>query len=147
MAEDGAAIRRRRSCPQCQHRFTTYERLEELPLTVVKSDGSRQAFSRDKVLRGLQAASKGRPVSAELLVAMSESVEDQARLGGTEISSGLVGTLALEQLRSADEVAYLRFASVYKNFDAAADFVQELYLLQKLQTTQTTEPGVVIGVD
>ena len=117
---------------------------------VVKSDGSRQAFSRDKVLRGLQAASKGRPVSSVQLIAMSESVEDQARLGGTEISSGLVGTLALEQLRSADEVAYLRFASVYKNFDAATDFVQELYLLQKLQTSQTSqtiEPGAVVVID
>lgn len=147
MAEDGGAIRRRRSCPQCQHRFTTYERLEELPLMVVKSDGTRQAFSRDKVLRGLQAASKGRPVLSGQLIAMSESVEDQARLGGTEISSGLVGTLALEQLRSADEVAYLRFASVYKNFDAATDFVQELYLLQKLQTSQTIEPGAVVVIE
>jgi transcriptional repressor NrdR len=141
VAEDGATIRRRRACPQCAYRFTTFERLEELPFFVIKSDGSREPFNRLKVLGGLQAASKGRPVAAEQLVCLAESVEDEARMRGSEVQSTIVGMLALEQLRSVDEVAYLRFASVYKNFDAAADFVEEMHLMHKLKTTEPPESG------
>lgn len=136
-ADEGAAIRRRRMCPQCSHRFTTYERLEELPLSVVKSHGGREPFDRTKVMSGIRAACKGRPVSAEQIVAMSESVEDEVRMLGTEVTSAQVGLAVLDRLRELDAVAYLRFASVYKNFDEAGDFEEELQLLQKLQAPQT----------
>jgi len=135
-AEEGAAIRRRRMCPQCSHRFTTYERLEELPLSVVKSHGGREPFDRAKVTAGIHAACKGRPVSAEQILAMSESVEDEVRMHGTEVTSAQIGLAVLDRLRELDAVAYLRFASVYKNFDEAGDFEEELQLLQKLQAPQ-----------
>lgn len=134
-ADDGAAIRRRRSCLQCQRRFTTYERLEEVPLVVVKSDGRRQPFDRSKITSGITAAAKGRPVDADLIEQIAEEVEDRSRLHGTEVPSQVVGLAVLERLRQVDEVVYLRFASVYKNFDAAADFQRELVLLEKSQSS------------
>lgn len=136
LADDGNAIRRRRLCTQCTNRFTTYERLEELPLIVVKTHGGREAFDRSKIMSGVMSACKGRPVSEAQLQALSLSVEDEARLHGTEVSSAILGVAVLDRLRALDEVAYLRFASVYKNFDAAGDFVQELQLLHKLQSNQ-----------
>jgi len=123
-------------CPQCSHRFTTYERLEELPLSVIKSHGGREPFDRAKVMSGIRAACKGRPVTAEQIVTMSESVEDEVRMHGTEVTSAQVGLAVLDRLRELDAVAYLRFASVYKNFDEAGDFEEELQLLQKLQQPQ-----------
>jgi transcriptional repressor NrdR len=132
-ADDGSAIRRRRSCVACQQRFTTYERCEEVPLVVVKSDGRREPFDRAKVLDGIGAACKGRPVTAEQIHQLADAIEEFARLRGPEISSTEVGVEVLDRLRSLDEVAYLRFASVYKGFDAAADFQRELVLLKKLQ--------------
>jgi transcriptional repressor NrdR len=134
LAEDGSAIRRRRQCPECGHRFTTYERLEEIPLVVVKSHGGRQPFDRAKVIDGVRAAAKGRPVSVEQIEALAESVEETARLEGPDVASTRIGMLVLERLRAIDEVTYLRFASVYKNFDAAADFRRELSLLEKAST-------------
>ncbi len=132
-AEDGTAIRRRRSCVACQHRFTTYERLEEVALTVVKSGGQREAFDRAKIITGVSAACKGRPVTLEQIQHLGEAIEEYARLQAPEITSTQVGVEVLDRLRSLDEVAYLRFASVYKGFDAAADFQRELVLLKKLQ--------------
>jgi transcriptional repressor NrdR len=137
---DGSAIRRRRSCVSCAHRFTTYERLEEVPLVVVKSDGSRDPFDRSKIVAGVSAASKGRPVSAEQVEQLAEEIEDLIRMHGNELTSAQIGLAVLDRLRCLDEVAYLRFASVYKNFDVAADFQAELVLLKKLQ-------GVQIGAD
>lgn len=131
--EEGAAIRRRRSCAECGHRFTTYERLDEVPLMVVKSGGAREPFDRAKVIHGVAAASKGRPVGSATIDQLAEEVEDEIRQHGAEVSSQLVGIAVLERLRRLDEVAYLRFASVYKSFDAAADFHRELDLLHKLQ--------------
>jgi transcriptional repressor NrdR len=132
-ADEGAAIRRRRSCIACRHRFTTYERFEEVPLVVVKSGGGREPFDRAKIVAGVTAASKGRPVSADQIEQLAEEIEDHARLLGSEIASAELGREVLERLRQLDEVAYLRFASVYKNFDAAADFHRELVLLEKMQ--------------
>lgn len=132
-AEEGAAIRRRRSCLACAHRFTTYERLEEVPLTVVKSNGYREPFDRVKLVAGISAACKGRPVTAEQIDQMGEAIEDEVRLQGPEVPTAVVGVEVLERLRRLDEVAYLRFASVYKGFDAASDFQRELVLLKKLQ--------------
>ena len=132
-ADDGAAIRRRRSCLACTHRFTTYERLAEVPLTVVKSNGGREPFDRLKLITGVSAACKGRPVSAEQIEQLADAIEDEVRLQGPDVPTAVVGMEVLERLRRLDEVAYLRFASVYKGFDAAADFQRELVLLKKLQ--------------
>ncbi|MDO8361992.1 MAG: transcriptional regulator NrdR [Actinomycetota bacterium] len=132
-AEDGTAIRRRRVCGSCAHRFTTYERLEEVPLTVVKSNGVREPFDRAKLIAGVAAACKGRPVAGEQIEQLAEAIEDEVRLQGPEVPTQVIGVEVLERLRRLDEVAYLRFASVYKGFDAAADFQRELVLLKKLQ--------------
>ena len=133
-AEEGAAIRRRRSCGQCSHRFTTYERLEGAPLMVVKTSGGRQPFDRMKIITGVSAAAKGRPVTREQIETLAEDVEDQLRVHQGDITTTLIGHAVLERLRALDEVVYLRFASVYKSFDAAADFQRELVLLKKLQS-------------
>ena len=130
-------MRRRRQCLECSHRFTTYERIDEVSLVVVKSDGSRQPFDRDKIVRGVTAATKGRQVDLEQIGSLALAVEDEVRLNGAEVSSSRIGLAVLDRLRILDEVAYLRFASVYKDFDAAADFQSELELLGKLGTTPT----------
>lgn len=131
VSEEGSSIRRRRSCLKCGYRFTTYERLEEVPLFVVKRTGDKELFDRGKIISGLQSAAKGRPVEDSVLIEIAERVEDDMRLTGDEVTSNQVGHAVLERLRSIDEVTYMRFASVYKNFDAAADFRRELALLEK----------------
>ncbi len=132
-ASEGTSIRRRRLCGACQHRFTTYERLEEVPLLVLKSNGNREPFDRMKLCAGVTAACKGRPVSAEQIEQLSEAIEDDLRLRGSDVSSADIGHEVLDRLRVLDEVAYLRFASVYKGFDEPADFKREMVLLKKLQ--------------
>jgi transcriptional repressor NrdR len=132
LAAEGAAVRRRRQCLSCSHRFTTYERVEELPLVVVKSDGSSEPFDRSKIVAGVAAATKGRGVDPALIDDLASAVEDAARLEGAEVTSSRIGLAVLDRLRGLDEVAYLRFASVYKDFDAAADFQSELEMLKKL---------------
>lgn len=120
-------------CGSCSHRFTTFERVEEVPLVVVKSSGDSQPFDRDKLMGGVRAAVKGRDVGDVEIERLAVAVEDEIRLeGGGEVSSSRIGLAVLERLRTLDEVAYLRFASVYKNFDAASDFQSELELLSKL---------------
>jgi transcriptional repressor NrdR len=128
---DGAAVRRRRQCLTCSSRFTTFERVDEVPLEVVKSDGSVVPFDRSKIVTGVMAATKGRAVSAERIDDLAVEVEDRMRLVGGAVSSAQIGVVVLDRLRSLDEVAYLRFASVYKDFDAAADFHREIELLSK----------------
>ena len=135
LSEEGGAIRRRRSCTQCGYRFTTYERLEDVALNVVKRGGGKQPFDRLKMMAGIQAAVKGRPVSDEMIMEIAERIEDALRLEGGDVTSNQVGHAVLEQLRLIDEVAYMRFASVYKNFDDAADFKRELALLEKHAST------------
>lgn len=131
IAEEGMAIRRRRQCLSCSHRYTTFERVDDVPLSVVKSHGRSEPFDRQKLIAGLAAATKGRPVSAEVLEGVAQGVEDSIRLQGSEVSTANIGLAVLRLLRDVDEVAYLRFASVYKNFDAAADFHRELELMEK----------------
>ena len=130
-ADDGSAIRRRRECLTCGHRFTTFERLEEVPLHVVKRSGDRVAFDPAKVAAGVQAAAKGRPVTAEQVTDLVAQVSDALRLEGSEVPSERVGLAVLDRLRELDQVAYVRFASVYKDFDTAADFEREIGLLTK----------------
>lgn len=131
LAEEGSSVRRRRQCLACSYRFTTFERAEEVPLVVTKSNGVVQPFDREKVVSGVRAATKGRPVDPEAVDELATSVEDEIRQGAGEVTSSLIGLAVLDRLRLVDEVAYLRFASVYKNFDAAADFQNELELLRK----------------
>lgn len=131
-AEDGGAIRRRRECPACSHRFTTYERVDEVALMVAKTKGGREPFDPVKITSGVMAAAKGRPIDAEAATMLAESVEEELRLtGSAEVTSARVGLAVLERLRELDDVTYLRFASVYKNFDAAEDFQREVALLDK----------------
>ena len=129
--DDGERIRRRRECLQCQKRFTTYEVMETLPIIVVKKDGSRQAFDRDKLLRGLLRACEKRPVSlVDLERAASEieyAISNDMR---QEVRSEKIGELAMEKLRELDEVAYVRFASVYRQFRAIDTFMDALRKLQ-----------------
>jgi transcriptional repressor NrdR len=131
VAEDGAAIRRRRECVLCSSRFTTFERIDHAALTVEKSHGGTEPFDRTKLIGGLGAATKGRNVSDADLADIATRVEDAMRLRGWTVTSASIGLAALDELRHVDEVAYLRFASVYKDFDAAADFHRELALLEK----------------
>ena len=126
-AEDGAAIRRRRECIGCQARFTTYEKIETLPLLVIKKDGTREPFNRDKILRGLLKACEKRPVSNEQLLELLSYVEAQVQTSANrEISSQDVGELVMKQLKKIDEVAYVRFASVYRQFKDVNSFLEEL---------------------
>jgi transcriptional repressor NrdR len=131
LAEDGAAVRRRRECLSCSRRFTTFERVDHAPLTVIKSHGDAEPFDRAKVVQGLVAAAKGRDIGVERLEQVALEVEEAMRLLGSEVTSAAVGLAVLDRLRAVDEVAYLRFVSVYKHFDAAADFHRELELLEK----------------
>jgi transcriptional repressor NrdR len=131
-SDDGATIRRRRECLECRRRFTTYERIEEVPLTVAKRSGEREPFDRVKIVVGLRAAAKSRPLSDDQLESIAADVDDQLRLAGeTEVPSERVGMLVLDHLRDLDQVAYMRFASVYKGFDDASDFEREITLLTK----------------
>jgi transcriptional repressor NrdR len=131
MADDGSSIRRRRECLACGYRFTTFERYEEQPIVVVKRSGDRVPFDRGKVEAGVVAAAKGRPVTLEQIELVAEALEDQLRLQGGEVTSEQIGLAVLEQLRDVDQVAYVRFASVYKGFDDPADFQREIGLLTK----------------
>lgn len=131
LAEDGAATRRRRKCAACRHRFTTYERVDHIPLSVVKSTGAVEPFDRAKVVAGLAAATKGRGVEAGVLDEMATKVEDAVRMAGNEVTTAVIGLTVLDELRGVDDVSYLRFASVYKHFDAAVDFHRELELMEK----------------
>ncbi len=136
--DEGTAIRRRRECLNCRARFTTYERLEEVPMVVTKSAGGRQPFDRAKIVAGVAAAAKGRPVAREQIEQLAEQVEDDLRADpaarGGEVTSAMIGHRVLDRLRTLDQVAYLRFASVYKGFDGAEDFHRELDLLEKLSS-------------
>ncbi|MGH9277227.1 MAG: transcriptional regulator NrdR [Acidimicrobiales bacterium] len=125
LADDGAAIRRRRECLACARRFTTFERLEELPLVVIKRSGAREPFSRTKLVAGMRAAAKNRPVTVELLEEVAAEIEEIMRLEGGELSTAVIGQQVLSRLRQLDEVTYLRFASVYKGFEGAGDFQRE----------------------
>lgn len=139
-SEDGSTIRRRRACLECQHRFTTFERLEEVPLLVVKRSGERVPFDRSKVIAGLEAATKARPVEPNQLHELANAVEEELRLQGGDVPSSEIGRVVLERLRDLDVVAAVRFASVYKEFDDLADFERELGELTRTALTKATEP-------
>ena len=124
VAEDGSSIRRRRQCLECEKRFTT---MELIPLTVVKRSGATEMFSRDKAVAGVRKACKGRPVTEDDLANLGQAVEDSLRGSGqAEFATHEVGMAILAPLRELDEVAYLRFASVYKAFESVTDFEIEI---------------------
>lgn len=134
-SDDGEAIRRRRECLACGTRFTTFERLELVPMIVVKRSGDRVPFEQRKITEGIAAAAKGRPIDEPTIIATAGAIEDELRLVGPELTSEQIGFAVLEHLRELDHVAYMRFASVYKGFDDASDFQREITLL-----TKATEP-------
>ena len=131
-AEEGRAIRRRRECLGCGRRYTTFERAEEVPLLILKRNGVEEPFMRAKVTEGIRRASKNRPVSEAEIEAVVDDVEEAMRLDGRRpVPSAEIGREILERLRDLDDVAYLRFASVYKDFQELTDFERELGLLAK----------------
>lgn len=133
VAEDGAAIRRRRECENCGKRFTTFERAENVGLQVVKRSGERSPYDREKVISGIRKACVNRPVSEEDVERVADEIERAMRASGSAaVSSQEIGLAILDRLRDLDEVAYVRFASVYKDFQELTDFEREVgQLLQK----------------
>ena len=116
-AEDGNTIRRRRECEECQHRFTTYERVEERTLVVVKKDGTREQFSRDKIFNGIIRSAQKRPVSSDEIEEIVNRIEQKVRSqSDNEINSEYIGSLVMDELAELDEITYVRFASVYRSF-------------------------------
>ncbi|MCL2740489.1 MAG: transcriptional regulator NrdR [Oscillospiraceae bacterium] len=125
--EDGSVTRRRRECSFCQKRFTTYEKLESIPLIVVKKDKSRQAFDREKIVKGLVKACEKRPVTLEQISQMAAEVESMLYNSlNTEVESERIGEAVMERLKEADEISYVRFASVYRQFTDVGSFIEEL---------------------
>ncbi len=116
-AEDGNTIRRRRECEQCGHRFTTYERVEEKTLVVVKKDGTREQFSREKIFNGIIRSAQKRPVTSAEIEEVVNRIEQQVRAqSDNEVESDVIGNLVMEELAELDEITYVRFASVYRSF-------------------------------
>jgi len=133
-SEDDAVIRRRRACLGCGRRFNTFERVEEVPLVVVKRIGSREPFDRAKLVAGLERAYKNRPAAVKEVEEIAAEVEDAIRAqGGREVESQAIGLQLLNALRERDVVAYMRFASVYKNFQDPDDFERELESVRQLR--------------
>jgi transcriptional repressor NrdR len=140
-ADEGATTRRRRSCPKCGRRFTT---VEEAVLAVVKRSGVSEPFNRSKVVAGVRRACQGRPVDEDQLQLLAQQVEDAIRAtGAAEVPSNEVGLAILRPLRELDEVAYLRFASVYRSFTSVADFEKEIAELRARQSATTEQPEPV----
>ena len=134
-ADDARSVRRRRECLACGKRYTTYERVEELPLVVVKRAGDRVPFDPQKLRAGIEHAAAGSAIDEAAIDALAHEVEEKARAAGPDVRSDIIGLAVLEGLRQLDLVSYMRFASVYKGFDTVDDFERELVELQK-----STEP-------
>ena len=132
LGKEGNNVRRRRECPSCERRFTTYERVEEILPWVIKKDGRREAFDRSKIIAGMQRACEKRPVSVEQIEEMVDQLERRFQeCGDKEIDASLIGEAVMDTLHSVDEVAYVRFASVYRQFKDINEFMHELTDLLK----------------
>jgi transcriptional repressor NrdR len=143
VSDDGCSIRRRRVCQDCEKRFTTVELMQ---LTVLKRSGATEPFNRDKAISGVRKACNGRPVSEDDLALLGQEVEDQLRLAGSpEIAAHEVGLAILAPLRRLDEVAYLRFASVYRGFESAADFESEIALMRMERASAVVAQGAAVS--
>lgn len=137
-AEEGSSIRRRRECLQCMRRFTTYEVVEESPLMVIKKDGRRELFDRTKLLNGLLRACEKRPIPLSVVETVVDKVEKELRnLMEREVSSRTIGETVMRHLKDIDQVAYVRFASVYRQFADLQNFMQELETLMKTQSVKS----------
>jgi transcriptional repressor NrdR len=131
-SQDGKSIRRRRECEMCRKRFTTYEYVEDVSLTIIKNDGRREPFDRQKLQRGIELACKKRPISSEQITAMVDEIQEKLQnLSKQEITSQEVGEEVIRRLKDLDEVAYVRFASVYHKFKDVSAFMDELKGLLK----------------
>ncbi len=138
VTKEGHAVRRRRECLACKHRFTTYERVEELPLVLIKKDGRRETFDRTKVLLGIQTACQKRDISINTIEAFVDELERELQeMGEKEISASVVGGRVMTKLHALDDVAYVRFASVYREFKDINDFMSELKDLLATPRKQT----------
>mgnify|MGYP001465451235 CR=1 FL=1 len=132
VSEDGRAIRRRRECYSCKYRFTTYEKVEEIPIMVVKKNNERQTFNRDKILKGILRACEKRPIPIEKIEEVVNKIEQKIRNSMVkEIKSSEIGNLVMKYLKDLDEVAFVRFASVYRRFQDVSGFVKEVEKLKK----------------
>ena len=137
-AEEGTSIRRRRACESCGKRFTTFERAQGLGLRVIKRDGAKEPYDREKMIGGLRKAFVNRPVTEEQVADLATRVEKKLRPKGPDVTTQEIGLEILAQLRKADDIAYLRFASVYKDFQQITDFEKEVgVLLQKREPKKT----------
>jgi len=126
-SQDGRSVRRRRECASCGKRYTTYEYIEDVPLTIVKNDGRREPFDRQKLQRGIELACNKRPVSAKRISALVDEIEEELQnLSKKEVTSKEVGAAVMKRLKNLDEVAYVRFASVYHKFKDINEFMNEL---------------------
>jgi transcriptional repressor NrdR len=146
LAEPGDAIRRRRECGECSNRFTTYERAEEAPVTVIKRDGSRERFDRQKLLRGLGRAANKRPVSDEQLEAVADDIAATVRRGGPEADASWIGELSLRGLASVDPVSAIQFASVYRKFEDLDELEEEVRRLKRQIGPGPSDPERNIGL-
>ncbi len=130
--EVGDGIRRRRECQSCQRRFTTYERVAPISLLVIKRDGRREEFNRDKLFEGLRRACTKRPISTQVLMQIADEIESQLYSSGeTEVESRVIGEMVMERLKGLDEVAYVRFASVYRRFEDVDVLIEEAEELKR----------------
>ncbi len=130
--EDGFAIRRRRECSNCESRFTTYEKVEEVPLVVVKKDGTREAFNRNKILNGIIRACEKRPVSVDKMEKIVDDIEKELNNSMVkEIETSVIGEHIMDALKDIDEVSYVRFASVYRQFKDTQSFLEEISKIMK----------------
>ncbi len=141
LSKDGASIRRRRECIGCNHRFTTYEEIERTDMRVVKRDGRIEPFDRHKLQSGMLKACEKRPVGVEMLdQAANEIIQDLENNYGREIPSQVIGTRVMEKLHNIDEVAYVRYASIYRQFQDIGEFIDEIQLLAKRPKRSTLQP-------
>ena len=125
--ENGLVIRRRRYCKKCRKRFTTHERIELIPLVVIKKDASREMFSREKIVRGMIRACEKRPISLEKINQISEEIEEKLKQSSSnEVKAQIIGRMVMNRLKKIDEVAYVRFASVYRHFEDVGSFLKEI---------------------
>lgn len=140
--DTGEEIRRRRECTKCGVRFTTYERVQRAALTVVKRDSRREEFNRDKLLRSIRLACVKRPLPTGVLEKLVDDIEsDLQRLGRAEVPTSVVGAAVMERLRDIDPVAYVRYASVYKDFDDLGQFIEEVQVLRTEQAAAVARPS------
>ncbi len=147
LTDEGESIRRRRECMNCRRRFTTYERLEDAPLWVIKRSGAKEPFDTAKLTRGIMAATKNSSVSDEQIDLFVQEIKDSLKSAGKEVNYSKIGIEVLEHLKEIDEVAYLRFASVYKNFRDRKDFEHEVGLLEKEDYHRNKKPDTGNQID